>query len=191
MEKNEIFFETVKCDDGVAYNLDYHNRRIARTIMINIYLQEYILPISDELLKCKVLYDKYGVLDVLFERYKKREIKSFKLIYDDNIIYKNKSTNRSQLEKLFDLKNEADEIIIIKNGLVTDTSIANIAIFDGNIWLTPKTSLLRGTTQERLIENKQLIQTDISVEMLKKAKKIALLNAMIGMDVLENYSFLE
>ncbi len=191
MRNNEIFFETVKCDDGIAYNLEYHCQRIARTIMININLHEYILPISDDFLKCKVLYDKYGVLDVLYEPYIKRLIKSFKIIYDDKIEYKHKSLNRDAINALYAKKGDADEIIIVKNGWVTDTSIANIAIFDGTNWLTPKMPLLRGTTQERLVHDKELIQANISVDMLKKAKKIAVLNAMVDMNVLEDYSFLE
>ncbi|MFA6788456.1 MAG: aminotransferase class IV [Arcobacteraceae bacterium] len=191
MQKNELFFETVKCEDGAAYNLEYHCQRIARTIMININLQEYILPINDDFLKCKVIYDKYGVLDVLYEPYVKRLIKSFKIIHDDTIEYKHKYLNREAIEVLYEKKGNADEIIIVKNGWITDTSIANIAIFDGSNWLTPSVPLLRGTTRERLLHDKELIQANISVEMLKNAKKIALLNAMIGMNVLEHYSFLE
>jgi 4-amino-4-deoxychorismate lyase len=191
MQNNELFFETVKCEDGAAYNLEYHCQRIARTIMININLQEYILPINDDFLKCKVIYDKYGVLDVLYEPYVKRLIKSFKIIHDDTIEYKYKSVNREAIEALYEKRGNADEIIIVKNGWVTDTSISNIAIFDGSNWLTPKIPLLRGTTRERLLKNKELIQSNISVEMLKNAKKIALLNAMMGMNVLEHYSFLE
>lgn len=191
MQNNEIFFETIKCDEGIAYNLDYHNQRIARTIMININLHEYILPISDDFLKCKVLYDKYGVLDVLYEPYVKRLIRTFKIVEDNTIEYKYKSMNREHINELFAQKESADEIIIVKNGWVTDTSIANIAIFDGSNWLTTKIPLLRGTTQERLVENKELIQTNISVDMLKNAQKIALLNAMVGMNILEHYSFLE
>ena len=191
MQNNELFFETIKCEDGAAYNLEYHCRRIARTIMININLQEYILPINDDFLKCKVIYDKYGVIDVLYEPYIKRLMKSFKIIYDDTIEYKHKSTNRQAIDTLYSQKQNADEIIIVKNGWITDTSIANIAIYDGFNWLTPKTPLLRGTTQERLLEQKELIQANISVEMLKNAKKIALLNAMVGMNILENYTLFE
>ncbi|MFA7091259.1 MAG: aminotransferase class IV [Arcobacteraceae bacterium] len=191
MQNNKLFFETVKCEDGAAYNLEYHCQRIARTIMININLQEYILPINDDFLKCKVIYDKYGVLDVLYEPYVKRLIKSFKIIHDDTIEYKHKYLNREAIEVLYEKKGNADEIIIVKNGWITDTSIANIAIFDGSNWLTPSVPLLRGTTRERLLHDKELIQANISVEMLKNAKKIALLNAMIGMNVLEHYSFLE
>ena len=191
MQNNELFFETIKCEDGAAYNLEYHCRRIARTIMININLQEYILHINDDFLNCKVIYFKYGLIYFLYEPYIKRLMKSFKIIYDDTIEYKHKSTNRQALDSLYSQKQNADEIIIEKNGWITDTSIANIAIYDGFNWLTPKTPLLRGTTQERLLEQKELIQANISVEMLKNAKKIALLNAMVGMNILENYTLFE
>lgn len=190
MEKCEIFFETIKCDDGIAYNLDYHCQRIARTIMININLQEYVLPINDDFLKCKVLYNKHGVIDVFYEPYVKKIFKSFKIVNDNSIEYKYKSTNRKELNSLFEKKNNCDEIIIVKNGLVTDTSIANIAIFDGEFWLTTKRPLLRGTTQARLLKEKEIFAADISVEMLKKAKKIALLNAMMGMKEIVCYTII-
>lgn len=191
MEKSEIFFETIKCDDGVAYNLDYHCQRVARTIMINVNLQEYVLPINDDFLKCKVFYDKHGVIDVIYEPYIKKIFKTFKIVYDDSIEYKYKSTKRERLTKLYEQRDSCDEIIIVKNGLVTDTSIANIAIYDGEFWLTNKTPLLRGTTQERLLKQREIFATDISVDMLKKAKKIALLNAMIGMKELVKYKIIE
>lgn len=182
-----MYFETIKCDDFEVFNLKYHNKRISRTIGINIYLNEYIYPPSNELLKAKVIYSCEGVEEILFSKYKKREIKSFKIVYDDNIIYDKKSTNRKHLDRLFEQKEEADEIIIIKNDLLSDTSIANIAIFDGSTWITPKKPLLEGTTRAKLLENGEMFEKDISLKMLKEAKKIALLNAMIGMDIIENH----
>ena len=53
----------------------------------------------------------------------------------------------------------------IKNGIITDTSIANIAIFYDGVWITSKNSLLNGTTKDRLIEEKKLIEKDISVDI--------------------------
>jgi 4-amino-4-deoxychorismate lyase len=187
MNEQEIYFETIKCDDGTAFHLNYHCKRIARTIMLNIQLQEYILPISDELLKCKVFYDKYGVLDVQYEPYKKRKIERFKLVYDDEIQYSKKSINRECIDTLFEKREDADEIIIIKNNLVTDTSIANIAVFDGNRWLTPKKPLLLGTTRERLLQNQEIHEANITQNDLKNAQQIALLNAMVGMDIYKTY----
>lgn len=186
--RENIFFETIKCFDNEVFNLEYHDKRVSKTIAKNLNLQDYIYPISDELLRCKVVYDESGIIEVNYFPYKKREINSFKLIFDDNIDYSKKYLNRDELDKLYLQKNDCDEIIIIKNGLVTDTSIANIAIFDGVNWFTPKTPLLSGTTRQRLLETKQIIEKDIDIVMLKKAKKIALMNAMIDFDILEDFT---
>ena len=97
--------------------------------------------------------------------------------------------NRENLDSIFSRKEDCDEIIIVKNGIVTDTSIANIAIFYDDVWITSKNCLLNGTTKNRLLEEKFLVEKDITLEMLKKASKIALMNAMIGFDIKENYSF--
>ena len=183
-----IYFETIKCEDFEIFNLEYHNKRVANTIGLNINLQEYIYPPSEELLRCKITYNNYEVLNVEYFTYTKREIKSFKLIFDDEISYGKKYLNREKLDNLFSKKDSCDEIIIIKNGIITDTSIANIAIFYENNWLTSKNYLLNGTTRNRLLEEKFLIEKDITLEMLKDASKIALMNAMIGFDIKEDYT---
>jgi len=184
------YFETVKCDDYEIYNLSYHNKRISNTIFKNLDLNEYIYAPNAKLLKCKVIYNEEGIKEVIFDEYKKRDITTFKLVYDDSINYAKKRVNRDELNFLFEKRETADEIIIIKNNLVTDTTIANIVIFDGTSWITPKSPLLRGTTRDRFLEEKEIIEADISVEMLLNSKKIALLNAMVGMDIKEDYSFL-
>ena len=127
-------------------------------------------------------------MDVQYFAYEKREINSFKLVFDDEINYSKKYLNRDTLDKLYEKKDDCDEVIIIKNGVVTDTSIANIAIYYENSWITSKNCLLRGTTRDRLINDKVLIEKDISVQMLKEATKIALMNAMIDFDIKEDYS---
>lgn len=184
------YFETIKCEDEDIYNIHYHNKRVSNTISKNLDLNEYIYPPNEKLLKCKVIYNEEGIKEVSFQEYTKREINSFKLIYDDTIEYSKKSVERKDINKLFEKKENADEIIIIKNNLVTDTSIANIAIYDGTSWLTPKKPLLYGTTRARFLENKELIEANITVDMLLKSKRIALLNAMIDMDIKDDYSFL-
>lgn len=185
------YFETIKCEDYEVFNLAYHEKRVAKTVGLNLNLQDYIYPPSNNLFRCKIIYDDFEIINVEFYKYKKREVKSFKIVYDDKIFYSKKYLNRDNLDRLFEEKENADEIMIFKNGLLTDTSIANIAIFDGDNWLTPKNPLLKGTTRTRLIEEKELIEVNIDKKMLKNAKKIALMNAMIGFDIIEDYSFLE
>lgn len=185
------YFETIKCEDFEVFNLDYHQKRVANTIGLNINLQEYINPISEELLRCKLIYDENGVVDVLYFPYKKREIKSFKIIFDNEIEYSKKYLNRAKLDELYEKKDDCDEVIIIKNEIVTDTTIANIAIFYENSWITSKNCLLGGTTRARLLEEKKLLEKDITLDMLKNASKVALMNAMIGFDEIKNFKIKE
>ncbi len=184
------YFETIKCNDFEIFNLEYHEKRVAKTVAMNLNLSEYIYAPSNKLLRCKFIYDENGVIDIDYFPYDKREVKKFKIVFDDKIEYSKKYLNREYLDNLFEKRDGADEIIIVKNGLVTDTSIANIAIFDGNIWISPKTPLLKGTTRARLLEKKEIFEKDITLEMLKSSKKIALMNAMIDFDIIEDYSFL-
>ncbi|MCT7646963.1 aminotransferase class IV family protein [Aliarcobacter butzleri] len=185
------YFETIKCEDFEVFNLDYHQKRVANTIGLNINLQEYINPISEELLRCKLIYDENGVVDVLYFPYKKREIKSFKIIFDNEIEYSKKYLNRAKLDELYQKRDDCDEVIIIKNEIVTDTTIANIAIFYENSWITSKNCLLGGTTKARLLEEKKLFEKDITLGMLKNASKVALMNAMIGFDEIKNFKIKE
>ncbi|QDM00521.1 aminotransferase class IV family protein [Aliarcobacter butzleri] len=185
------YFETIKCEDFEVFNLDYHQKRVANTIGLNINLQEYINPISEELLRCKLIYDENGVVDVLYFPYKKREIKSFKIIFDNEIEYSKKYLNRAKLDELYEKRDDCDEVIIIKNGIVTDTTIANIAIFYENLWITSKNCLLGGTTRARLLEEKRLFEKDITLDMLKNASKVALMNAMIGFDEIKDFKIKE
>ncbi|MDN5048851.1 aminotransferase class IV family protein [Aliarcobacter butzleri] len=185
------YFETIKCEDFEVFNLDYHQKRVANTIGLNINLQEYINPISEELLRCKLIYDENGVVDVLYFPYKKREIKSFKIIFDNEIEYSKKYLNRAKLDELYEKRDDCDEVIIIKNEIVTDTTIANIAIFYENSWITSKNCLLGGTTRARLLEEKKLFEKDITLDMLKNASKVALMNTMIGFDEIKNFKIKE
>ena len=185
------YFETIKCEDFEVFNLDYHQKRVANTIGLNINLQEYINPISEELLRCKLIYDENGVVDVLYFPYKKREIKSFKIIFDNEIEYSKKYLNRAKLDELYEKRDDCDEVIIIKNEIVTDTTIANIAIFYENSWITSKNCLLGGTTRARLLEEKKLLEKDITLDMLKNASKVALMNAMIGFDEIKDFKIKE
>lgn len=194
------YIETIKCEDYEVYNLEYHEKRVANTIGKNFYLRDYIYPNSNELLKCKITYNENEILDVSFSPYKKKQIHTLKLVFDDTIEYKYKYENRDKLNKLLNdakvKEKVVDDIVIVKNGFITDTTIANIAILLENEnglnqkWYTPKTPLLPGTARARNLELNKIKETNITVQMLQRAKKIALLNAMIDFDVLEDYEIL-
>lgn len=73
----------------------------------------------------------------------------------------------------------------MKNGLLTDTSFTNVAVFDGERWLTPKHPLLLGTKRASLLERQVIKEADISVETLMNAQKVSLINAMIDLGEIE------
>lgn len=79
-------------------------------------------------------------------------------------------------------KSECDDILIIKNGVVSDTSFANIIFFDGQRWVTPKIPLLEGTCRARLIANNTIISQEITLNDLKLFSKFMIINAMLDFD---------
>jgi 4-amino-4-deoxychorismate lyase len=148
-------------------------------------LASLISPPDNTLYRCRIVYDDTS-LNIEYIPYKKREIKSLQAIQADGLDYALKYADRTDLDRLFAQKGDADDILIIQNGLITDTSIANIAFFDGTKWLTPKHPLLKGTTRARLLDEKKIFESDIYIDDLKKFTHFALLNAMIGFDEIKN-----
>ena len=62
-----------------------------------------------------------------------------------------KLRQRGKLNELFAKKGSCDDVIIVRNGLITDSSYANLIFFDGREWITPKVPLLEGTCRARLL----------------------------------------
>lgn len=188
-QKSEIFFETIKCFEGEPYHLDFHEKRIAKTIGKNFNLNDYIYPINDELLKCKVIYDMDQILDVTYDSYVEKDQKIFKIIEANNLQYNSKFLYRDAINHLVNFKEDADDIIIVKNGYVTDTSIANIAIKKNDKWFTPQNPLLEGTTKNRLCDEGFLKSYPIRLDDLLQTKEFAIMNAMIGFKEVKNFLF--
>jgi len=182
---SRVFLETIKILDGVALHLEYHQERLNKALDTtnNYNLYDLIEPPRDGLYRCRVVYDTKE-LKIEYLPYTKREIKTLKLVVNDTIEYANKYANRDEINQLVNLKENCDDILIAQNGLVLDTSIANIAFFDGREWFTPKTPLLKGTCRARLLDEGKIIEKDISVQEIKSFKKIALMNAMIDFDII-------
>ncbi len=129
------------------------------------------------LIKCRILY-KRDVDSMEFLAYEKKPINSLKLIEANDIQYPFKYANRNALNRLFQQKGEADDVLIVKNGLITDGSYTNVAFYDGINWLTPAIPLLDGTTRQRLIQEKILLPDFIPASQVHLFEKIRMFNAM-------------
>ena len=182
-----MFIETIKVLDGRVYNIEFHNDRCNHTRQVffenakPISLQSYIKAPLKGLFRCRILYAK-EVLLVEYIPYQAKSFKRFKIV-QSNLVYNYKYANRATLEQLTAELDKDSDIIIEKNGLLTDTSIANIAFYDGASWLTPKTPLLEGTIRRKLLKNGFLKEENIKSEDIKHFKNFALMNAMIGFQV--------
>ncbi|MEA1982295.1 MAG: aminotransferase class IV family protein [Campylobacterota bacterium] len=179
------YLETIKAVNGEVYNLEYHQRRLENTLegSKKHTLLQSLKPPSRGLFRCRVVYDKES-LNVEYLNYSKRQVKTLKIVYSDDIEYPKKYENRDAIGELFALRGNCDDILIVKGGLVTDTSIANVAFYDGKRWLTPKRPLLYGTTRERYLKDDLLVEADIFVDDIREFTKVALMNAIIDFDII-------
>lgn len=195
---SKIFLETIKAVDGKVFHMSYHQARyesVLKEFCIEDIenLELHVNPPQYGIYRCRLTYDlsmEPHVINVTYHEYKKREISSLKLIFNNDIDYAVKSTDRTEIDKLFCKRDEGDDILIIKDLHVSDTSIANIAFLKNGEWITPKNPLLKGTTRARLIDEGKLSEADIKVQDLRSFSKVALLNAMIDFDILDTCEFL-
>jgi 4-amino-4-deoxychorismate lyase len=68
---------------------------------------------------------------------------------------------------------------MVKDGFVTDASIANLAFYDGRQWITPDTPLLAGTRRRFLLDSGILHEAPVRPADLRDFHRIRLVNAMI------------
>jgi 4-amino-4-deoxychorismate lyase len=182
-------FESVKVQDGRLFNIGYHNYRIntARKQLYNltdkIHLEEF-LEVPDNaaigLFKCRVIYNR-TIIKIEFEKYVWRNVEKIKVVEDDLLEYSYKFVERKRIDDLLKKNTSSDkeEILVVKNGLLTDTSRANVVLFNGKEWHTPANPLLKGTQRQKLLDEKRIIEKEILLKDLKHYKEIKLINAMM------------
>ena len=184
-----LFIETIKVKDGSFCNLSLHSRRAIRTseihfgVSLNFDIPTDIIPMDMRIgiVKCRILYSD-TVESITFEPYRFRPINNLALVYDNNIDYTYKSEDRSRLQSLVSQKGNCDEILIVKNGYITDTSYSNIVLENNEGLFTPSTPLLAGIKRQLLIDAGTIIEKDIRVDDLHRYSRAYLINAMIDLD---------
>lgn len=184
--------ETIKVDQGKFYFSSFHNERFNRTrfelfgIQENFDLSTIINPPDLNCYRCRIIYSK-TIEKIEFIPYQPRSFKTFQIVHDDEIKYNFKYLDRSAIQKLERFKKNADDILIIKQGFITDTSIANVAFFNGEQWITPENPLLKGTTRSRLLQENKIHPKIIDLKETKKYSKMALINTLLEFTILEEF----
>jgi 4-amino-4-deoxychorismate lyase len=187
INQSESCIETIRVEDGTLHNLHYHQQRM-NTTRAELWRCDKIISLKElitvpevlqkGLLKCRITYNE-GIENVEWEPYQLRSIKSLKVVSDDCISYSYKFKNRVLLQQLFNQRGLYDDVLIVKKGLLTDTSYCNIALFDGQKWYTPTSYLLPGTQRAHLLDVGVIEEKEIALRSLQQYSKIRLFNAMI------------
>jgi 4-amino-4-deoxychorismate lyase len=182
--------ESIKVEDRQLIHIEWHNlrfneaRREAFGVEQHVNLEDLIVipkDLSSGVYKCRVLY-KQQIEAIEFQPYTPGEIETLRLVDGGNIDYHLKLENRKALNELLSQKGEADDILIVKDGCITDTSYANIAFFDGSQWFTPDTYLLNGTQRQRLLAEGFLTEARVTPADLVKYTIAKPINAMLDLE---------
>lgn len=182
------WIESVAIKDGEIRNLVYHQQRVTttlkhfkgETIDFDKSLSKLQLP-KVGLHKIRIVYGLTSIVSIQITPYVPRSLSTFQIVDGGDIDYSYKYENREKLDTLRSTV-EADEIIISRSGIISDTSFSNLIFYNGVDWVTPKEPLLRGTQRAYLLNTKIIKEAIISVKDIASFKCFKLINAMLSFD---------
>lgn len=182
------FLETIRVVDGIIEHSDYHIERMRQTCLFHYHefglekiLDNLRLP-ENGILKLNIWYNQHEK-EIKISEYVPTSIKKIELIEcDPDFNYSFKYSDRSYLNNLLKSASGADEIIIFKNGFVTDTSKANIVFEKKGKFYTPDTFLLNGTMRQHLIRSEIIIEKAIRSEDVFSYEKMYFINALNALE---------
>ena len=176
--------ESIKAETGQFFLLDYHQDRLERTFHA-VYKSSCpwqlvaILPQapSQGLFKVRFLYNATD-FSIEVQPYVPKIIKTLKLIEIGDYTYPHKWTDRSTINAAFAQRGNCDDVLMTKNGFLTDASYANIVLFDGTNWVTPEKPLFEGVQRSYLLDHTKIKTATITATVLSNYQSFQLINAM-------------
>lgn len=188
------FIESIALKEGALQNLKEHQERIDRTLSafgnnkslsLAQYLHSFKFP-SIGYFKIKITYSTKAFLSIETTPYIYNEIQSVQLIEDSLVDYTFKYEDRSTLNQLKS-QSTCDEILIVKEGCITDASIYNIVFWNGKDWYTPEHPLLLGTQLNLLLKNQWVQKRPITPTDLPLYHSFKLINALNPFELAKEY----
>ncbi|MEG0760234.1 aminotransferase class IV [Chryseobacterium sp.] len=184
-----LFIESIKVEDQKIFLADLHQKRINDTFSHfgksdSVDLQKIFKHLDhneDGLYKLRLIYDLEKKIRTQMIPYAIPEIHTFQLVENNIYDYSFKFEDRKELEKM-KMKSKCEEIIIVKNNHITDTSFSNLLFKKGKEWFTPTTYLLNGVQRQQLLKTKKIKETEITLQNLKDFSHFQLINAMNDFD---------
>lgn len=183
------FIESIKVEDQEVFLLDLHQKRVNQTFshfgkedsidLAKIY--KNLQHDEDGLFKLRIAYDLDKRIRTQMIPYAIPEIQDFKLVENNSFDYSFKFEDRKELDKM-KAKAKAEEIIIVKNNHITDTSFSNLLFLKGKDWFTPSTYLLNGVQRQHLLKQKKIKETEITLQNIKQFTHFLIINALNDFD---------
>jgi 4-amino-4-deoxychorismate lyase len=183
--------ETLAFRDGKVLNLSYHQQRAERSIHNIFGKDEASIDLSTIEVptfaqkgwyRCRVIYSQ-NIEEIGWFGYAFKEIKRLKVVeIPSEFDYQYKWADRSFFQKILQQNSDFEEVILTKNGQVTDATIGNLAFWDGQAWHTSDTPLLAGTKRQQLLEKGLLLSCPIHLDDLKSFENVAIINAFRDLD---------
>lgn len=176
-------------EDQKIFLTELHQKRMNDTFFhfgkeCKIEIQSLFLNLEhdeDGLYKFRIEYDLDNNFKTQIVPYAISEHDNFGLVIDNEIDYSFKSADRTQFQKMKE-NSDADEIIIIKDNQITDTSYSNLLFLKNKTWYTPKTYLLNGVMRQSLLTSKKIKETEINLNNIKEFTHFQLINALNDFD---------
>lgn len=169
------FIETICISDRTICLPEMHKARMCATVE-KTFCQPAELtsfpttvpePFRQGKVKCRIVYDT-AIREVTFAPYTPRKINTLRLVDGHDIDYALKYADRSALERLREMRNGCDDILIVKDGCLTDTC------------------LLNGVRRRHLLATGQIRETRITLADLSTYTRLYLINALL--DISDNIS---
>lgn len=184
-----MLIETIRVTDGRYCNAPMHLQRMERSVR-ELYgcasplveLPPVPATYSSGVVKCRILYGKeIGSLE--FDSYRPREVKTLRLVEGGDMDYHLKYADRSRLDALRALRGDCDDIVILRDGIVTDTSYSNLLFITDKEIFTPSEPLLCGTMRQSLMESGVAKPLSVTAEELLSGAynihSVVMINAML------------
>ncbi|MGE8434167.1 aminotransferase class IV [Chryseobacterium joostei] len=183
------FIESIKVEDQEIFLLELHQKRVNQTF--SNFGKEDSIDLSkiyknlqhdeDGLFKLRISYDLDKRIRTQMIPYAIPEIYDFQLVENNSFDYSFKFEDRKELDKM-KMKSKAEEIIIVKNNHITDTSFSNLLFLKGKEWFTPTTYLLNGVQRQHLLKQKKIKEAEITLQNIKQFSHFQLINALNDFD---------
>ncbi|MBP4133868.1 aminotransferase class IV family protein [Gallibacterium anatis] len=189
---NFPLFETLCIENGQVQNLALHQQRYENSLRefyagqpYKIFSLAKILQkntalwanLQSPIIRCRIDYNATQYHLQCFP-YQRKTYQRFHPVICDDIDYHLKYSNRAIFNELLKQKGDCDEIIIVKQGKITDCTIGNLILRQGSQWFTPDSPLLIGTQRSKLLQERKIIEREILLSDLPLYQEIRLINAL-------------